>query len=116
MKTSTDTIILNSLDIDIKSVIFNDNNGKVIPTKQIEVCSPEETATLVFEEQLPLGRSGYLSLEFVGEINDKMKGFYRSKYIGYSDFYTITIILLCTKYLFYHKRCRFIFIVFFTRI
>ncbi|XP_050478927.1 puromycin-sensitive aminopeptidase isoform X1 [Bombus huntii] len=82
VKSSTDTIVLNSLDIDIKSVIFNDNDGKVIPTKQIEVCSPEETATLVFEEKLPMGRSGYLSLEFVGEINDKMKGFYRSKYIG----------------------------------
>lgn len=92
VKSSTDTIILNSLDIDIKSVIFNDNDGKVIPTKQIEVCSPEETATLVFEEKLPMGRSGYLSLEFVGEINDKMKGFYRSKYIGYYNLYRVIII------------------------
>ena len=25
---------------------------------------------------------GCLSLEFIGELNDKMKGFYRSKYTG----------------------------------
>ncbi|XP_006620199.1 puromycin-sensitive aminopeptidase isoform X1 [Apis laboriosa] len=82
VKKSTDTIVLNSLDINIKTVFFNDNNGKIIPTKHIDISSSEETATLVFSEKLPVGRSGYLSLEFIGEINDKMKGFYRSKYIG----------------------------------
>lgn len=87
MKKSTDTIVLNSLDINIKTVFFNDNNGKIIPTKHIDISSSEETATLVFSEKLPVGRSGYLSLEFIGEINDKMKGFYRSKYIGYCNFY-----------------------------
>ncbi|XP_017887572.1 puromycin-sensitive aminopeptidase isoform X2 [Ceratina calcarata] len=79
---STDTVVLNSLDIDIKSAIFNGKDGNVIPTKKIDVCASEEIATLVFEENLPSGRSGHLTLEFVGEINDKMKGFYRSKYIG----------------------------------
>nr|XP_003702012.1 PREDICTED: puromycin-sensitive aminopeptidase [Megachile rotundata] len=82
VKQSTDTIVLNSLDIDIKTAAFNANDGKVIPTSKIELCATEETATLVFDEKLPSGKSGYISLEFVGEINDKMKGFYRSKYIG----------------------------------
>lgn len=39
----------------------------------------DETATITFPETLPLGQ-GKLTLEFVGELNDKMKGFYRSKY------------------------------------
>lgn len=51
-----------------------------MPTSKIEISTPEETATFVFPEKLPLGKSGYLSLDFVGEINNKMKGFYRSKY------------------------------------
>ena len=78
----TDTIVINSLDIDIKGVVFNDNDGKTMPSKKIEISVPEETVTLVFPEKLPLGKSGYLSLDFVGEINNKMKGFYRSKYTG----------------------------------
>lgn len=86
------------MDINIKTVFFNDNNGKIIPTKHIDISSSEETATLVFSEKLPMGRSGYLSLEFIGEINDKMKGFYRSKYIGYCNFYNLIIIIISTCY------------------
>ncbi|XP_014478221.1 PREDICTED: puromycin-sensitive aminopeptidase [Dinoponera quadriceps] len=76
----TNTVVLNSLEINIKSATFNGEDGKVIPADKIELSASEETATLVFPENLPLGNSGYLSLDFVGEINDKMKGFYRSKY------------------------------------
>ncbi|XP_046837634.1 puromycin-sensitive aminopeptidase isoform X1 [Vespa velutina] len=78
---STDTIVLNSLEINIKSAYFVNNNGYTIPAKSIDISSSEETATLVFDDKLPVGKVVILSLEFVGEINDKMKGFYRSKYI-----------------------------------
>jgi len=74
--------VLNSLDINIKNATFNGNDGKIIPVKTIGHSASEETATLVFSEALPVGKSGYLNLDFVGEINDKMKGFYRSKYTG----------------------------------
>lgn len=82
MDRATDTIVLNSLELDIKSATFNGNDGKIITAKSIELSASEETATLVFPETLPLGKSGYLNFDFVGEINDKMKGFYRSKYCG----------------------------------
>lgn len=82
MDRSTDTIVLNSLEINIKSATFNGNDGKIIIAKKIELSASEETALLVFPETLPSGKSGYLTIEFVGEINDKMKGFYRSKYSG----------------------------------
>ncbi|KAL6422387.1 hypothetical protein ACFW04_010611 [Cataglyphis niger] len=77
---TTDTIVLNSLEIDIKSATFNGNDGKTIPANKIELSASEETATLMFPETLPLGKSGYLNIDFIGDINDKMKGFYRSKY------------------------------------
>ncbi|XP_020286136.1 puromycin-sensitive aminopeptidase isoform X2 [Pseudomyrmex gracilis] len=80
VESSTGIIVLNSLEIDIKSAVFHGNDGKTIPAKKIELSASEETAMLVFPEALPLGKSGYLNIEFVGEINDKMKGFYRSKY------------------------------------
>lgn len=80
MEFTTDTIVLNSLEIDIKSATFNGNDGKTIPANKIELSASEETATLMFSETLPLGKSGYLNIDFVGDINDKMKGFYRSKY------------------------------------
>lgn len=80
MESTTDTIVLNSLEIKIKGATFNGNDGKTISAKKIELSASEETATLVFPETLPLGKSGYLNIDFVGDINDKMKGFYRSKY------------------------------------
>ncbi|KAK2579854.1 hypothetical protein KPH14_007537 [Odynerus spinipes] len=93
VQNATDTIILNSLDIDIKSASFVSNNGDTIYAKSICISSSEETATLVFNDKLPLGKVGHLSLSFVGEINDKMKGFYRSKYIrsnGSVDYTAVT--------------------------
>lgn len=82
VESSTNTIILNSLEIDIKSATFNGNDGNIIAAKNIELSASEETAVLVFPEALPFGKSGYLNINFVGEINDKMKGLYRSKYTG----------------------------------
>lgn len=80
MEHTTNTIVLNSLEINIKGATFNGNDGKTIPAEKIELSASEETATLVFPETLPLGKSGCLNIDFVGDINDKMKGFYRSKY------------------------------------
>ena len=50
-------------------------------TSDINYNKEEETVTISFPSPLPLG-NGQLSIDFTGELNDKMKGFYRSKYIG----------------------------------
>ena len=39
----------------------------------------EETVTLSFETPLPTGRAT-LAIEYEGVLNDKMRGFYRTKY------------------------------------
>ena len=48
-------------------------------TSDINYNKEEETVTISFPSPLPLG-NGQLSIDFTGELNDKMKGFYRSKY------------------------------------
>lgn len=35
---------------------------------------------VAFEEELEVGKKAELIIDFVGEINDKMAGFYRSSY------------------------------------
>ena len=38
--------------------------------------------TFTFAQPLPVGQTAHLALDFTGELNNKMKGFYRSKYTG----------------------------------
>lgn len=52
--------------------------GSLIP-KDTVFSKEQETVTFVFDKDLPLG-DAELEIEFTGELNDKMKGFYRSKY------------------------------------
>lgn len=50
-------------------------------SSNISHCTGDETVTVSFSSPLPMGR-GLLSLNFTGELNDKLKGFYRCKYTG----------------------------------
>ncbi|XP_013190703.1 puromycin-sensitive aminopeptidase [Amyelois transitella] len=79
----TKEIVLNCLDLDLKNVILQYNNeGPEFALKpvQVQLNASEETARLVFEKPLTVGEATLLC-EFTGEINDKMKGLYRSKYL-----------------------------------
>lgn len=82
MKEATDKIVLNSLDIDISSVTFKNDKGTSLKAAKIDLLPEDETAVLTFPEKLPVGKTGCLNFDFVGQINDKMKGLYRSKYHG----------------------------------
>jgi puromycin-sensitive aminopeptidase len=71
---------LNALDLKIQSAsVTINNNGKKIAAIDTILRPEHETATFVFPSELPAGE-GVLQMEFTGELNDKMKGFYRSKY------------------------------------
>lgn len=50
-----------------------------LKASDINYSKDNETATIIFSSDLPTG-NGNLHLDFTGELNDKMKGFYRSKY------------------------------------
>ena len=51
----------------------------MLEASKIEISTETEVATLSFASQLQVG-VGELQLSFTGILNDKMKGFYRSKY------------------------------------
>ncbi|XP_055385276.1 puromycin-sensitive aminopeptidase [Condylostylus longicornis] len=74
----TNQITLNALDIEISKATIA-LSDLIVETKNIEFSTENETATVTFEKELPVGK-GELNFVFNGELNDKMKGFYRSKY------------------------------------
>lgn len=79
---ATDSIVLNAVDLKIKKATLQlngDGEASLEPT-EIEFCAEQETVTLKFAKTLAAGSDGSLNLEFIGNLNDKMKGFYRSKY------------------------------------
>ncbi|RZF37859.1 hypothetical protein LSTR_LSTR017364, partial [Laodelphax striatellus] len=70
-------IILNSFELQIGKVELTDVTGAV-HKPQPTLLAEDETLILKFEKQLPSGEAS-IYFEFVGELNDKLIGFYRSK-------------------------------------
>jgi len=71
-------ITVNCVDIDVLSVKYVSSELEVEPSK-IVYKAERETVTFLFDNALPLG-AAKLNIVFNGELNDKLKGFYRSKY------------------------------------
>lgn len=53
--------------------------SSAVDSSEISYDKDEETVTISFPSPLPVGKC-QLYLDYTGELNDKMKGFYRSKY------------------------------------
>uniref|UniRef100_A0A673JAE3 Aminopeptidase n=1 Tax=Sinocyclocheilus rhinocerous TaxID=307959 RepID=A0A673JAE3_9TELE len=75
----TNQIVMNCADIDIITASFVPEGGEEINATGFNYQNEDEKVTLCFPSTLQKG-SGSLKIDFVGELNDKMKGFYRSKY------------------------------------
>ncbi|CAG9771129.1 unnamed protein product [Ceutorhynchus assimilis] len=76
---STDEIVLNSLELVIDNAQVK--GDKVFIPKDIQVSHSDETVTFKFDTHIAPG-SYSLDIVFNGEINEKMKGLYRSKYVN----------------------------------
>ncbi|MBI4035953.1 M1 family metallopeptidase [Candidatus Daviesbacteria bacterium] len=74
----TQEITLHSVDLEIESAEFI-HQGKETWAGKISYDKKSETATFTFPKQVQIGK-GELKLIFKGVLNDKMRGFYRSKY------------------------------------
>lgn len=76
----TKFIVLNAaeLSVDPKAVLFKSSN-KVFEALEVGLIEEDEILVVEFGESLPLGL-GVLSMAFEGNLNDRMKGFYRSTY------------------------------------
>ncbi|XP_062708639.1 puromycin-sensitive aminopeptidase isoform X3 [Aedes albopictus] len=80
IKSPTDHVTLNALDLVIpKATITFGPDNTILTATETKFCADQETVCFVFPSEIPAG-SAQLDLEFTGELNDKMKGFYRSKY------------------------------------
>ncbi|KAB0796160.1 hypothetical protein PPYR_10221 [Photinus pyralis] len=76
----TDKIVLNALDLAVQSANLKEAHTKHVPSK-ISVLPETETAEFAFSQPIPPG-DYTLNIQFTGEVNDKMKGLYRSKYVN----------------------------------
>ena len=75
----TTDVVLNCVEIDIRSASIVMPDGSRRQTEAIALDEETETATITFAEELQAGPTE-LSMEFSGELNDKLRGFYRSSY------------------------------------
>ena len=75
---ATNQIVLNAAELQIKEASFKTACGKSF-NGSIAFDDAEERAIFSFPEELPTG-NGVLSLKFDGILNDKLRGFYRTKY------------------------------------
>ncbi len=78
LEKSVREISLHAKELEVSDIKFQISNFK-FQAKTITYNQKEETATFTFAKLLPKGK-GELSLSFKGILNDKMRGFYRSKY------------------------------------
>ncbi|CAD5123517.1 DgyrCDS11856 [Dimorphilus gyrociliatus] len=79
VKNETSSITMNSCDIEIKDVWFECNGLSIKSGIRTTLNNEEETVKFEFDSKLPKGR-GKLGMTFIGQLNDKLKGFYRNKY------------------------------------
>ena len=76
---STNTITLHSRDIDIETANIPLGKDNKMFAKKISHDQKSETVTFFFPKTIPVGKIK-LTIVFQGILNDKMRGFYRSKY------------------------------------
>ena len=75
----TTSITLNAVELKIRSCVLTPNGGKSTSPLGTTLDEKAETATFRFVDQIPKGPAS-LAVEFTGELNDRLRGFYRSRY------------------------------------
>lgn len=72
--------MLNAVDLKISNVRVTAADGTVYASTETIYLPELEVAHFLFSKSLPVC-DAVLEMDFTGELNDKMKGFYRSKYV-----------------------------------
>ncbi|MCH8207276.1 MAG: M1 family metallopeptidase, partial [Chloroflexi bacterium] len=76
---ATSSLTLNAIELDIQTCRMTSSNGNTVAPQATTFDDTAETVTFEFEDAIPTGRAR-LELEFTGELNDRLRGFYRSRY------------------------------------
>lgn len=80
MKDESDFISLNTLDLQILSTKISQGDAEITSSPKMSYNESNQTTTFSFENKLKVGSRVSLKIEFKGELNDKLAGFYRSSY------------------------------------
>lgn len=72
---------MNSLDLKISRAALQQKGEHLTP--KLTISPEDETVALVFDVEIEQG-AATIEFEFNGELNDKMKGFYRSNISRYA--------------------------------
>ncbi len=78
VKQLTQTILLNAVDLVLQSALVEDANRRHVGAR-LELDEKSQRARLSFQEAIPPGE-WRLHLSFHGQLNDQLRGFYRSTY------------------------------------
>ena len=73
------TIVLHANELKVKEAGVTLANGSLVPAANIEHDEASQQLRLTFPRAIPAG-TATLSLKFTGILNDRLRGFYRSKY------------------------------------
>ena len=77
--TPTSSIVMHCAEIEVSSATLVVDGGSTLVPESIDYDADLETVTFSFGEELQAGR-GSLAMVFTGELNDRLRGFYRSRY------------------------------------
>ena len=80
IKEATSEIVLNAAELRVPAAMII-RDGQWIRATDITLDEEQETVTLTFANPIEAGPA-QLDLKFVGELNDKLRGFYRSQYVN----------------------------------
>ncbi|XP_074595901.1 puromycin-sensitive aminopeptidase-like [Brevipalpus obovatus] len=83
VKSSVNQIILNAYDMRIDEAIYTPTNSDKQFHGSTRIDRENQLVWIVFQQDLPPG-PGTLFIKFKGQLNDQLKGFYRSKYTNSS--------------------------------
>ena len=75
----TSEVVLNSAELDIHYGRITLESGSSYRATGVSFDEDRETATISFDSPIPAG-TAQLGIDFTGELNDKLRGFYRSSY------------------------------------
>lgn len=78
MIEDTNSISLNSNEIEIHSTTISADGAVVTASPEVTYNSDNQVATVKFAETIPAGSKAQLKQTFTGSLNDKLAGFYRS--------------------------------------
>jgi len=76
----SNSISLNSLDIDIKETTISSGSHTISSAPTLKFDDETQRVNIHFDKTIPAGSKATVTTKFVGTLNDNMAGFYRSSY------------------------------------